>query len=132
MRSFSLTDGSVSSYEVDANGDPIPSTRRTFIDGVTGAQGAAIDPLTGDFLFSTYGGSRRDRARSYSALSPEPGTWVLVALGLAMLGAGVRSGIRPSLASAGQRGRAGEAQTLHGEAAHPSLSATSGKRARSA
>jgi len=48
--------GTVVSYEVDPNGDPIPSTRRPFITGLSGAEGAAIDPVTGQFLFSTFGG----------------------------------------------------------------------------
>jgi hypothetical protein len=44
----------VAAYEVDANGDPVVTTRRTFVTGLTGAEGAATDPLTGDFLFSTF------------------------------------------------------------------------------
>lgn len=51
--------GWVVAYEADANGDPIPATRRAFLTGISGAEGAAIDPLTGDFLFSTYGGGNR-------------------------------------------------------------------------
>jgi hypothetical protein len=51
--------GSVGAYEIDANGDPLPATRRAFITGLTGAEGAAIDPQTGDFLFSTFGGGNR-------------------------------------------------------------------------
>lgn len=51
--------GTVDSYEVDANGDPILNTRRTFVAGLSGAEGAAIDPLTGDFLFSTFGGANQ-------------------------------------------------------------------------
>jgi len=51
--------GRVSAYEIDGNGDPIVSTRRDFITGLSGAEGAAIDPLTGDFLFSTFGGGSR-------------------------------------------------------------------------
>jgi hypothetical protein len=46
----------VATYQLDANGDPIPATRDEFITGLTGAEGAFIDPLTGDFLFSTFGG----------------------------------------------------------------------------
>ncbi len=46
---------SIHAYEIDRNGDPILPTRRVFITGLTGAEGAAIDPLTGDFLFSTFG-----------------------------------------------------------------------------
>jgi hypothetical protein len=51
--------GRVGAYEIDSNGDPIPATRRDFITGLTGAEGAAIDPLTGDFLFSTFGGANQ-------------------------------------------------------------------------
>lgn len=51
--------GKVGAYEADANGDPIPATRRDFVVGLGGAEGAAIDPVTGDFLFSTFGGGNR-------------------------------------------------------------------------
>ncbi len=51
--------GSVSAYELDANGDPIPATRRVFISGLGGAEGAHIDAETGDFMFSTFGGGDR-------------------------------------------------------------------------
>ena len=49
----------VAAYSVDGNGNPIPSTRRTFLTGLDGADGAFIDPITGDFLFSTFGGGDR-------------------------------------------------------------------------
>ncbi len=51
--------GVVSIYQFDANGNPNPATRALFIGGLTGAEGAVIDPLTGDFLFSTFGGTNR-------------------------------------------------------------------------
>lgn len=51
--------GRVSAYEVDANGDPIVSTRRDFITGLSGAEGGTRDPATGHFLFSTFGGGNR-------------------------------------------------------------------------
>ena len=51
--------GSVGAYEIDANGDPIDGTRRDFLTGLSGAEGAAIDPVTGDFLFSTFGSGNR-------------------------------------------------------------------------
>ena len=47
--------GNVAAYTIDANGNPVPGSRRTFIAGLDGAEGAAVDPLTGDFLFSTCG-----------------------------------------------------------------------------
>ena len=49
----------VSAYQVDAAGDPLPATRRDFLSSLVGAEGAVIDPLTGDFLFSTFGGGDR-------------------------------------------------------------------------
>jgi hypothetical protein len=49
----------VAAYQVDANGDPIISTRRSVITGLDGAEGALLDPVTGDFLFSTFGGGSR-------------------------------------------------------------------------
>jgi hypothetical protein len=51
--------GSIGAYEVDANGDPIISSRRVFMSGLTGAEGATVDPLTGDLLFTTFGGGDR-------------------------------------------------------------------------
>lgn len=49
----------VSAYEIDADANPILSTRRDFLTGLTGAEGALIDPVTGDFLFSTFGGGNQ-------------------------------------------------------------------------
>ncbi|HYF14488.1 MAG TPA: hypothetical protein VD971_05370 [Phycisphaerales bacterium] len=48
--------GSVSAWDVDANGDPILGTRRLFASSLTGAEGAYIDPSSGDFIFSSFGG----------------------------------------------------------------------------
>jgi hypothetical protein len=49
----------VRAYDIDANGDPLPGTQREFLTGLSGAEGAVIDPVTGDFLFSTFGGGDR-------------------------------------------------------------------------
>ncbi len=43
-------------YEVGEEGLPIVATGKEMVTGLTGAEGALIDPLTGDFLFSTFGG----------------------------------------------------------------------------
>lgn len=51
--------GSVSTYQVDGNGNPIPATRQVFLSGLTGAEGSCTDPITGDLVFSTYGGGSR-------------------------------------------------------------------------
>ena len=45
----------VTTYQFDASGNPLPLTRAIFVNGLTGAEGAVIDPVTGDFLFSTFG-----------------------------------------------------------------------------
>jgi len=51
--------GVISTYVIDANGDPVIATRQLFVTGLSGAEGAAVDPLTGDFLFSTFNGGNR-------------------------------------------------------------------------
>lgn len=80
--------GSVAVYALDANGDPILSSRRAFLDGLVGAEGAVLDPVTGDFLFSTFGGG--DRVVLVSGFTrpppppvPEPSTYALMLAGLA-------------------------------------------------
>lgn len=49
----------VAAYEIDPDGFPIVRTRRVVISGLFGAEGAVIDPLSGDFIFSTFGGGNR-------------------------------------------------------------------------
>jgi hypothetical protein len=51
--------GKVVAFEVDPDGLPVTSTARDMVTGLTGAEGAWIDPVTGDFLFSTFGGDNR-------------------------------------------------------------------------
>jgi len=45
----------IATYEIDDKANPIPGTRRDFITGLQGAEGAYRDPATGDFFFSTWG-----------------------------------------------------------------------------
>jgi hypothetical protein len=74
--------GTVVAYQVDSNGAPTGSGQ-SFITGLTGAEGATIDPLTGDFLFSTFGGgSSLDVVAGFNAPSPEPASFSLIGLGL--------------------------------------------------
>jgi hypothetical protein len=64
--------GNVAAYEVDANGDPVIASRRTLISGLSGAEGAFLDPLTGDLIFSTFGGAGRVVVvRGFRAPPPE-------------------------------------------------------------
>lgn len=65
--------GNIATYQIDANGDPIVGSRATFMSGLTGAEGAAIDPLTGDFLFSTFGGGDKVIVVQGFAIPPTPG-----------------------------------------------------------
>lgn len=64
--------GSVTTYDIDANGDPVPTTRKLFVAGLSGAEGAVIDPVTGDFLFSTFGGG--DHVIQVQGFAPPPTT----------------------------------------------------------
>ncbi len=50
----SFSSGRVYVFEADASGMPIAGTGQLMITGLAGAEGAVIDPLTGDFLFSTF------------------------------------------------------------------------------
>ncbi len=61
--------GSVAAWDFDANADPVPGTRRPFITGLGGAEGGTRDPVTGDFLFSTWGGG--DRVLLVRGFNPE-------------------------------------------------------------
>ncbi|HET7874950.1 MAG TPA: PEP-CTERM sorting domain-containing protein [Methylomirabilota bacterium] len=79
------TAGNVVAYSLDANGDPEPLSRTLFITGLEGAEGAVVDPLTGDFLFSTFGGG--DRVIVVQGFvppqpAPAPATLLLLGLGL--------------------------------------------------
>ncbi|MEZ5964833.1 MAG: hypothetical protein R3F56_13390 [Planctomycetota bacterium] len=53
------SNGAVAAYTIDGNGDPVPATRRPFLTGLSGAEGAAIDPISGNFVFSTFGGGNQ-------------------------------------------------------------------------
>lgn len=77
--------GRVSAYDVDANGDPLTGTRRDFITGLTGAEGAVIDPVTGAFLFSTFGGGNRVIVVNGFVPVPEPVALSLVAAASALM-----------------------------------------------
>jgi len=85
MAEFSA--GSVGAYQLDSQGNPILGTRQDFITGLTGAEGAFIDPVTGDFLFSTFGTGSDSiyEIQGFNLPSPEPGTLLLIASGIPML-----------------------------------------------
>ena len=83
--------GNVDVYQADSNGVPIPDTAATFISGLSGAQGAVIDPVTGDFLFSTFGVTSEIvevsgfSTPALTSASPEPSSLLLGGLALAGL-----------------------------------------------
>lgn len=63
--------GFVALYDVDAAGVPLLATRQDFITGLSGAEGAHIDPTGGDFVFTTFGGGNVIvTVRGFAALPP--------------------------------------------------------------
>ena len=44
--------GSLATYTLDANGNPVVASRRRFVFGLSAPLGVAVDPLTGDLLIS--------------------------------------------------------------------------------
>ncbi len=82
------TSGKVGAYDLDEHGNPIADSRRDFITGLTSVEGAFVDPLTGDFLFSTfYAGSEVYVVRGFSApgVVPEANS-IVVWLTLSIIG----------------------------------------------
>jgi hypothetical protein len=45
----------VAAYEANSDGDPVPSSRREFFTSFPGPWGAYFEPVTGDYLFLTWG-----------------------------------------------------------------------------
>lgn len=115
--------GKVATYAIDANDDPIVSSRRDFINGLSGAEGAVIDPVTGDFLFSDWGGGDHIwRVSGFtpppSTSAPAPGALSLMLLGLASLFAAAHKKIRRSnMWTAGEFASAPQAMVRGREAA---------------
>ena len=60
--------GKVVAYELVGMSDPDPTTRKPFIHGLTGAQGGVVDPVSGDFLFSTFAPTRIIAIRGFKPL----------------------------------------------------------------
>jgi hypothetical protein len=84
--------GQVNAYHVDSDGNPIVSTAQPFITGLTGAEGAFTDPVTGDFLFSTFGGGNHlVEVQGFMSAVPEPSTLVLAIIA----GVGLSASRRP-------------------------------------
>jgi len=89
--------GSIAAYQVDSEGNPIADSRWTFLSGLSGAEGALIDPFTGDFLFSTFGGGNQVVAISgfqppTPPPVPEPASWAMMIVGFGLAGADLRHG----------------------------------------
>jgi len=77
--------GAVRTYVIDAFGAPVPASQRNFITGLSGAEGATLDPQTNDFVFSTFsGGDRIILVRGF--VIPEPSTAALLGVAVVLLG----------------------------------------------
>jgi hypothetical protein len=58
-------------YEVDEQGDPLPATRKDFFTKFPRPWGAYFEPLTGDFIFLTWGAGM-DRVYIVQGFEPPP------------------------------------------------------------
>lgn len=65
------TQDRVAVYESDAQGDPVPSTRREFMSRFPRPWGAYFEPLTGDYFFLSWG-SGTDRVFVVQGFVPPP------------------------------------------------------------
>ena len=61
----------VGTYEVDAQGDPLPATRKDFFTAFPRPWGAYFEPQTGDFMFLTWGAGV-DRVYIVQGFEPPP------------------------------------------------------------
>lgn len=80
---FANGPGAVIAYQTDAHGMPILATASTLIAGITGAEGIAIDPVSGDILASPYNSGTWDVLTPIT--TPEPVSAALAAGGLLAL-----------------------------------------------
>jgi hypothetical protein len=55
MAEWQTQGGKVAAYDVDSNGDPVPSSRRDFFSDFPSPWGAYFDAVTGDYLFLSWG-----------------------------------------------------------------------------
>jgi len=62
----------VTTYEVDAQGDPIVATRKEFFTKFPRPWGAYFEPVTGDYLFLTWGAAPPDRVYIVQGFVPPP------------------------------------------------------------
>ncbi len=82
--------GVIRAYDLNSFGAPVSGTGQDFVTGLTGAEGATIDPVTGDFLFSTFGGGNHIiQVQGFvppASETPEPATFGVLGLSLVALG----------------------------------------------
>jgi hypothetical protein len=62
----------VAVYDADAQGDPIVATRREFMTRFPRPWGAYFEPLTGDYLFLSWGAAGTDRVYVVQGFAPPP------------------------------------------------------------
>jgi hypothetical protein len=67
-----LSQDRVTTYEVDDQGDPALGTRKEFFTKFPRPWGAYFEPLTGDFLFLTWGAAPPDRVYIVQGFVPPP------------------------------------------------------------
>jgi PKD repeat protein len=100
--------GNVAAYDVDDSGNPIPATRRLVITGFPTPEAFTFDPLTGDLLVTSAGGSRVRRISGF----PAPSRDVVVTPGVSNAPVGSPHGVTVRVSDAQGNPRPGVAVTV--------------------
>lgn len=81
--------GTLTAFNLDANGMPILATGVNVVTGLERPAGIAVDPVTGDILIDCFLAGQQWTELQVNSTAPEPGTGGIAVIGLASLFVGL-------------------------------------------